>query len=143
MKTFEKNQNPQDNNPTNQPNQTNQPTPTKQPDQTPGSQIQDPTKRPLDPAKKESPVKEPGKQQPYVDPDPTSPEKNRTDPYAGDKTRQERKENSGDIRRNESDIDTNPTGETKQNPQDVTKGNQSNNPRKSEESDIDHEDHEI
>lgn len=147
MKTFEKNQNTQDKNPTNQPVSTNQPTPTNQPNPTPGSQTQDPAKLPLDPTRRENPVKEPARQQPYVDPDPTSPEKDRTTPYAEGKTHEQRKENSGDIHRTKSDIDTNPTGETKNNPEDVNdpsrKGNNPSTTRNAVESETDRDNQEI
>jgi hypothetical protein len=108
MKTFEKNQNPenQDKNKTNQTNQNQF-----DKSRTPESSL-DPQKRPIDPSKQ--PVKEPGKQQPQIEPDSTSPEKHRNDPVALNKgDRNEKAENDADIRSNDSSIDTNPAGKTK------------------------------
>jgi hypothetical protein len=137
MKTFEKNQNPQE----------NQNQDKKQTNQTPGSQINNPDKRPLDPTKREEPVKEPGKQQPYVDPDPTSPEKTRNDPYAGSKETTPKKESHVDTDdENELNIDTNPTGKTKDasiNANDSSYKNSQSNTERNANSDVDHEKHDM
>lgn len=119
MKTVENNQNPQHNQDKKA---------TNQPGTTPGSHIQDPTKR-NDPARRENPVQEPNKQQPHVDPDSTSPEKQRTDPYATDKGHSQKTEKETGNDRNDSGINKTPTGKTTNTTTDSYKDSEANKNR--------------